>query len=134
MVVEIGFPGLLDDLLQDFVARDLTGVSSGFPAIDVAEHENEFVLVAEMPGVKNEDLKISVEDSVLTLSGRRKPYEIPQDAKVLLNEMRVREFSRSIRLPKDIELDKISAELRNGMLRIAMPKAERARVRNIEVR
>jgi len=104
-----------------------------FPAIDVAEHENEFVLLAEMPGVKKEDLKLTVENNALTLSGMRKPYEIPQDARVLLNEVRVREFSRSIEFPSDVEVDKIAAELQNGLLRVVLPKAERARVKRIEI-
>jgi HSP20 family molecular chaperone IbpA len=71
---------------------------------------------------------------VLTLKGERKPYEIPQDARVLQNEMRVRTFSRSIQLPSDVDAMNISAELKDGVLRIVMPKAERARARQIEIR
>jgi len=134
MFVRFGFPRMFDDLLEDVVVRDFTRVSPSFPALDVAEHDSEYVLVAEMPGVKKEDLKITFEDSVLTLSGERKPYEIPQDARVLLNEVRVREFARSVRMPSDIQVDKISAKLENGVLRIVLPKAESARIRNIEIK
>jgi HSP20 family molecular chaperone IbpA len=63
----------------------------------------------------------------------RKPYEIPQDARVLLNEVRVSEFSRSFEFPSDVEVDKIAAELQNGLLRVVLPKAERARVKRIEI-
>ncbi|MBM4161266.1 MAG: Hsp20/alpha crystallin family protein [Ignavibacteria bacterium] len=134
MFVRFGFPRMFDDLLEDVVVRDFARVAPSFPAIDVAEHESEFVLVAEMPGVKKEDLKITFEDSILTLSGERKPYEIPQDARVLLNEVRVREFTRSVRMPSDIQVEKISAKLENGVLRIVLPKAESARIRNIEIK
>ncbi len=134
MFVRFGFPRMFDDLLEDVVVRDFTRVSPSFPALDVAEHDSEYVLVAEMPGVKKEDLKITFEDSVLTLSGERKPYEIPQDARVLLNEVRVREFARSVRMPSDIQGDEISAKLENGVLRIVLPKAESARIRNIEIK
>jgi len=134
MFVRFGFPRMFDDLLEDVVVRDFTRVSPSFPALDVAEHDSEYVLVAEMPGVKKEDLKITFEDSVLTLSGERKPYEIPQDARVLLNEVRVREFARSVRMPSDIQVDEMSAKLENGVLRVVLPKAESARIRNIEIK
>ena len=133
MLIRFDYPRMFDNLLQDFVVGDFTSAVKSFPAIDVAEHENEFVLLAEMPGVKKEDLKLTVENNALTLSGMRKPYEIPQDARVLLNEVRVREFSRSIEFPSDVEVDKIAAELQNGLLRVVLPKAERARVKRIEI-
>jgi HSP20 family protein len=134
MLVRFDFPRMFDDLLEDVSLSDFMPVTGRFPAIDVAEHENEFVAIAEMPGVKKEDLKITFENDVLTLKGERKPYEIPQDARILQNEMRVREFRRSIQLPSDVDAKNISAELKDGVLRIVMPKAERARARQIEIR
>jgi HSP20 family protein len=134
MLVRFGFPRMLDDLLEDVSSSDFAPVTRRFPAIDVAEYENEFVAIAEMPGIKKEDLKITFENDVLTLKGERAPYEIPQDAKVLLNEMRVREFERSLQLPSDIDAKNISAELKDGVLRIVLPKAENARARQIEIR
>lgn len=133
MLIRFDYPRMFDNLLQDFVVGDFTSAVKSFPAIDVAEHENEFVLLAEMPGVKKEDLKLTVENNALTLSGMRKPYEVPQDARVLLNEVRVREFSRSIEFPSDVEVDKIAAELQNGLLRVVLPKAEEAKPKQIEV-
>jgi len=133
MLIRFDYPRMFDNLLQDFVVGDFTSAVKSFPAIDVAEHENEFVLLAEMPGVKKEDLKLTVENNALTLSGMRKPYEIPQDARVLLNEVRVREFSRSIEFPSDVEVDKIAAELQNGLLRVVLPKAEEAKPKQIAV-
>jgi HSP20 family protein len=133
MLIRFDYPRMFDNLLQDFVVGDFTSAVKSFPAIDVAEHENEFVLLAEMPGVKKEDLKLTVENNALTLSGVRKPHEIPQDARVLLNEVRVSEFSRSFEFPSDVEVDKIAAEIQNGLLRVVLPKAERARVKRIEI-
>jgi len=133
MLIRFDYPRMFDNLLQDFVVGDFTSAVKSFPAIDVAEHENEFVLLAEMPGVKKEDLKLTVENNALTLSGVRKPYEVPQEARVLLNEVRVSEFSRSFEFPSDVEVDKIAAELQNGLLRVVLPKAERARVKRIEI-
>jgi len=102
--------------------------------MDITEHENEYVVVAELPGVKKEEVKITFENNVLTVQAERKPYELPQDARVLLNEMRVREFTRSLRLPVQIDAANIAAELQNGVLRISLPKAQEARPRVISVK
>lgn len=134
--VNVDFPStVVNDMVEDFLA-DLTPVypyDQEYPALDLAEYDDESVVVAELPGVNKEDLKVTVEDGVLTISGVRKPYEIPQDARIILNEMRVREFSRSIELPHEVKIDKVSAELENGVLRITLPKTEAARARTIQI-
>jgi HSP20 family protein len=136
MVVRVHLPSTIaESLFEDFLT-DLGLVpsySQVFPALDVAEDENASVVVAELPGVRKEDLKITVENGILTISGVRRPYEIPQDARIILNEMRVQEFSRSIELPHEVLMDKVSAELENGVLRITLPKTEAARVRTIPI-
>jgi len=134
MLVRFDNPRTLDNLIEDFFVTDSVASPRVFPAVDITEEGNEITVVAELPGVKKEDIKISVENNVLTLSGERKPYEIPESAKVLLNEVRVRNFNRSMQFEHDIEVDKISAELTDGILRIVLPKAETAKVRTIEVK
>ena len=119
---------LFDDLLTD-IARP----TSVFPAIDMVEYESESVLVAEMPGVRKEDLKLSVNDGVLTLSGERKGHELPENSSWLRNEIESGKFARSVQLPHDVNADGISAELTNGVLRVALPKAEAIRPREIKV-
>jgi len=136
MVLRVHLPSTMtDSLLEDFLT-DLSSFpvdSQLFPALDVAEDDNGLVVVAELPGVQKEDLKITVENGILTISGVRRPYEIPQDARIILNEMRVQEFSRSIELPYEVMVDNISAELENGVLRMTLPKTEAARVRTIPI-
>jgi HSP20 family protein len=136
MVLRVHLPSTMtDSFLEDFLT-DLSSFPVGsqlFPALDVAEDDNGLVVVAELPGVQKEDLKITVENNILTISGVRRPYEIPQDARIILNEMRVQEFSRSIELPHEVLMDKVSAELENGVLRITLPKTEAARVRTIPI-
>jgi HSP20 family protein len=116
------------------VVTDLNETSTILPAMDISEYENEFVAVAELPGVKKDDVKITLEKNVLTVQGQRKPYEIQQDARIHLNEMRMRDFSRSIQIPSEIDANNISAELENGVLRIVLPKAQDARVRTIQIK
>lgn len=138
MLVRFDFPHSFNNFVDELLSTDITGrvadSLSPYPALEMAEYEHESVLVAELPGVKKEDIKIMVENGLLSLSGVRKPYEIPQDARILLNEVRVRNFNRTIELPHEVDESKISAAMENGVLRIQLPKSESARVRTIEVK
>lgn len=134
MLVRFEYPRTMNSLLEDLFATDVRPTRSGFPAVDVAEDEHSFSILAELPGVKKEDVKITFENGILTLSGERKPYEIPNDSRVLMNEMRVRGFERSFEFGFDVQSDKISAEMSNGLLRISIPKSEQAKARTISVK
>ena len=134
MMVRFDFPRTLENLFDDTGVREFVTTRRTTPAMDITEQENEFVVVAELPGVNKEEVKITFENNVLTVQAERKPYELPQDARILLNEMRVREFSRSLRLPVRIDAENIAAELQNGVLRISLPKAQEARPRMISVK
>ncbi len=134
MLVRFDYPRTFDNLLENFFATDVVPSRSAFPAIDITEQEGETTVIAEVAGVKKEDVKITFENNVLTISGERKPYEIPDNTRVLLNEMRVRNFSRSIQFEHDVDTNKISADLTNGVLRIVLPQAESAKTRTIEVK
>ncbi|MEX2189690.1 MAG: Hsp20/alpha crystallin family protein [Bacteroidota bacterium] len=103
------------------------------PAVDIAEREHAFDLVVELPGMKREDIKISIEKGVLSVSGERKHYGFPEGTKVLLHETNTRPFERVFQLPDVVDVNGISAEMKDGILRIQLPKAERARPREIKV-
>jgi HSP20 family protein len=105
-----------------------------YPALDVAEYPEETVVVAEIPGARKEDVKVSVQGDVLTISGVRKGHDDSTGNSWLYNEIRTGEFSRSIELPHAVEAGKISAELNNGVLRVVLPKAEDAKAREIHIR
>lgn len=134
MLVRFDYPKAIDNVIEDFFISDVITPRTIYPAIDVREEENAFKVLAELPGVQKEDIKISFENNVLTLSGERKPLEISQNAKILLNEVRNRKFNRSMQFEHDIEVDKISAEIRDGILSIVLPKTESAKERTIEVK
>jgi len=134
MVVRFQLPNSLDNLVEDVFSHGDRFAPVTFPAVDVTEYDHESVVVAELPGVKKEDVSLKFEDGILTISGERKPYEIPENARILLNEVRVREFNRSIEFGHDIDANGIAAELTNGILRVTLPKAATARPRTIEVK
>jgi HSP20 family molecular chaperone IbpA len=103
------------------------------PPIDIHEGPEGLILEADLPGVSENNLSIQLEDNVLTLHARV-PSPFPEGARVLHEEYRVSDFYRSFILSDEVERNKISAELRNGVLRLSLPKAERARTRRIEIK
>jgi len=104
------------------------------PAVDFIERQNESVALIEVPGVAKEDIKISLEEDLLTVKGERKSSELPDDARWIRNERSGGEFFRTIQLPHPVKVDGVAAELVNGILRITLPKAEEARPREIGIK
>lgn len=119
------------DFFSDFSRHAFTGTS--FPAVDIVEREHGFDLVVELPGMKREDIRISVEKGILSVSGERKHYGFPEGTKVLLHETNTKPFERAFQLPDGIDANAISAEMKDGILRIQLPKSEQARPREIKV-
>jgi HSP20 family protein len=134
MFVRVNFDQPISDLVEEFLTEEFVPVKVSQPAIDVAENENESVIVAELPGVKKEDISISVENGWLTLKGERKATESSEIKRVLHREIAYVPFSRSIKLPHAVNVNNISAELANGILRVSLPKAEEIRARAIEIK
>ena len=102
------------------------------PAVDIVETPDELLVLADMPGVTPEGLDIRLEGDVLTISGRPKAEEY-EGLKPLHVEYSLGGFHRRFTLGEAIERERIKAELKNGVLRLHLPKAERAKARRIEV-
>jgi len=133
MLVRFDYPRTCDSMMNDFLASDRVPVCTQFPSLDIIEQENEIVVSAELPGMKKEDVKITFEKNVLTMSGERKPVELSEKAKVLLKETQSENFDRSVRLGYEIDASKISAEMSNGILTITLPKTEAVKAREISI-
>jgi HSP20 family protein len=133
---EVG--SLFDGLVSGPMSGPMSGRRrAGFgytPALDVAEYPAETVVVAELPGIRKEDVKIGFEKGVLTISGERKANPVPEGSTWHRNEIASGTFSRSIELSHEVNADAIAAEMANGILKIVVPKAEKARAREIAVR
>ncbi len=103
------------------------------PAVDIFESEREITLLADMPGVATNDVTIDLKDGVLTLTGDVKPCEGASESNVLV-EFETGRYFRQFTLSEVIDQNKIEAKLENGVLRLTLPKAEKAMPRKIEVK
>jgi HSP20 family protein len=102
------------------------------PAVDIRENENELKLWADMPGVSEKDVEVSLNDGMLTIVGRVSPAAYDKLAP-LYTEYNVGDYFRQFELNEDIDEARIKARMRNGVLEVELPKREHARPRRIEV-
>lgn len=103
------------------------------PAIDIYEDENGFYLYADLPGFSQENLQVRYENRTLTISGERKTEEIA-GRRYHRTESFTGRFQRAFSIPIDIEVEKIEAEFKNGLLVVTLPKQEASKPRQIEVK
>ena len=105
------------------------------PAMEIVEDKNALVVTAELPGLAAKDVDISVDDGVLTVSGEKQEEkrEGTEDSEHYLFELRYGSFRRSFTLPNTVDVDKISAEFENGVLKVSMPKSEKARAKGKKI-
>jgi len=104
------------------------------PSADIIENDNEYLIKADLPEVKKEDIDIRVENGVLTLEGERRVEKSTDGEKEHRRETYYGKFSRSFSLPEDVDVDKISAESRDGVLKVHLPKSEAKKPKSIEVK
>jgi HSP20 family molecular chaperone IbpA len=103
------------------------------PLIDIHEGPEGLVLEADLPGVAQDGVTIHLEENVLTLTARVDP-PLAGEARVLHEEYRPADFQRSFILSDEVDRERITADLNNGVLRLSLPKAERAKTRRIEIK
>ena len=103
------------------------------PPIDIHEGPDGLTLEADLPGATEENLFIQLEDNVLSLHARIQS-PAPEGARLIHEEYHVGDYYRSFILSDEVDRERITADLRNGVLRLTLPKADRARTRRIEIR
>jgi len=103
------------------------------PPIDIHEGPDGLILEADLPGATESSVTIQLEDNVLSLHAQV-PSPAPEGARALHEEYRIGDYHRSFILSDEVERSRITAELRNGVLRLNLPKAERSKTRRIEIK
>lgn len=126
--------GTLADTVDRFFGDHETRLSNDWmPAVDITETENEYRFVAEVPGLEKNDIKLSLENNVLSINGEKK-NELKQEGRDYHRvERSYGKFERSFRLPREVKSDSISAKYDNGLLTVTVPKAEEAKPREISI-
>ena len=125
----------MNRLFEDAVRgeeKDLI-TSSWAPAVDIYETENELVLAAEVPGVEEKDVEISVEDNTLSIRGERKFQKETKEENYHRIERSYGSFYRSFTLPNYIDQEKIHAEHESGVLKVHMPKKPEVKPRKVKI-
>ncbi len=124
----------LNELLEDNLDQSRVGANGRWaPAMDILESKEAYIIRAELPGFKKEDITVELKDGTLTLSGERKAEELAEGVQYRSVERVNGKFVRSVILPKTVNHDGIQASYKEGVLEIHVPKAEKAKPRQITV-
>jgi HSP20 family protein len=110
------------------------GTTAWAPAVDIYERKDAYLVTVELPGLKPEDLDITMEDSLLTIQGERQLTSESSEQQFHRVERRYGAFRRSITLPAHVTAEGIQASFEDGVLQLLVPKAEEAKPKHIQVR
>jgi HSP20 family protein len=109
-------------------------VADWIPTVDISETDGEYLIKAELPEVKKEDVKVTVEDGVLTLQGERRQEKEEKDKRYHRVERSYGSFVRSFTLPESVDESGVKAEYKDGVLNLHLPKSEKVKPKAIEVK
>jgi HSP20 family protein len=138
--------GLLsfDDFFDDFLSRrwprllDLnmpTLSEISVPRVDILDHDNDIEVQAALPGVKKEDLEVSINNQTITIrTSTKKEKKEEEKGKYFRREISYGEFQRSLSLPDNVDGDKAQASFKDGILKVTIPKTEKSKRKSIEIK
>ena len=126
--------GLFDRLFEDFELPSLLSEEMTFmPAFDVSETQNELIVKGEVPGMDQKDIDINLSDGLLTIKGEKKHEKEDKNENYHCVERHYGKFSRTMRVPFEVEADKVDATYKDGVLKVTLPKSETAKPKKIEI-
>lgn len=132
------FTSLWDDFFRNDLFNRGLELGTSIPAVNLSETDKSYHLEVAAPGLKKEDFKVDVENNILSISSEKKEEkEEKHGGKVTRKEFSYSSFQRSFQLPENINKDKITAEYKNGLLKLEIPKTEPTKVetkKNIEIK
>ena len=134
-----GMREMMDRLFDEGFARPFSsalvdGYGAGLPALDIFQTDKEVVVKAGLPGVKGDDVQISIANGMLSIRGEVKEQEDERKGTYHLRERRYGSFARSISLPTDVDVDKAHAEFEDGVLTLTLPKSEQVKPKTISIK
>jgi HSP20 family protein len=125
---------LWDSYFEERPRRRGEEIGEWLPSLDVSETKGDLVVKAEIPGIDPKDIDISLTNDLLTIKGEKKQEKEEKEENYHLIERSYGSFTRSIRLPKEVQSDKINASYKNGLLKITLPKSEEAKKKEIKIK
>jgi len=127
---------LFDDFFGDNAFESVNRqLSVGeWPRVDIEENGNEYSIKADLPGMDKKDVSISIENGTLKIEGEKKTEQKREKDRYYHLERSYGKFCRSFALPEEVDTEKISAAMNNGVLELTLPKSEKAKPRSIEVK
>jgi len=115
-------------------AEEQLTVAEWWPAVDIKETPEEFMVKAELPGMKKENVHVTINDGILTMQGERKQEKEEKGARFHRVERSYGSFARSFVLPQHVDETKVVAEFTDGVLNVRMPKSAVAKPKSVEVK
>jgi HSP20 family protein len=137
-----------DHFFDDFLSRRWprlldwnfpTGLEKGFPKVDIIDHDNEIEVQAALPGVKKEDLDVSINNQTITIrtctkEEKKEEKKEEEKGKYFRREITRGEFQRTLSLPDNVDGDKAKASFKDGILKVTIPKTEKSKRKTIEIK
>lgn len=117
----------------DTTGHDMLKAADWTPSVDISETDKAFLIKAEIPEVKREDVKVTIDNGMLTVQGERKMEKEEKGKKFHRIERSYGSFVRSFRMPDGIDEAKAKAEFKDGMISITLPKSEKAKTKSVEI-
>lgn len=124
---------LSHDLDRNFWSWDWR-LERWMPAMEFSETSNAYIVRVEVPGIKAEDIEVTLQDNILTIKGKRERSKERKDEIIHFVERAYGEFVRSTRIPDDVKFDEVEATYKDGVLEVRLPKTEESKPRRIEVK
>src|SRR5437868_12289829 len=124
-----GFPNRIDNAETHSLS-----VADWSPEVDISQDEHEYLLKADLPEMKKDDVRVTVEDGILCVSGERKSEKEDQKRKFHRVERSYGNFRRSFTLPEDTDSKKVTAEFRDGVLKVHLPTTTAAKTKSVDVK
>ncbi|MCK4321301.1 Hsp20/alpha crystallin family protein [candidate division WOR-3 bacterium] len=126
------FDRMFKDFFTGFTSPALS--SRLFPVMDIRETDEQFIIDAEVPGMDKKDVKLSIKKDELIIEGEKKEEKKEEGESFIRVERSYGSFRRSVRLPVEVDQSKVKAKYENGVLQIFIPKSEKAKPKEIEIK
>lgn len=136
LLVDVFHPEFFNKMFNEFL-QDVAPVQQQFdfsPRAEIVKNDQDYTVKLSLPGTKKEDIKVSYEKNILTVSGEKKSEHEENKNNVMRSEFRYGKFSRSFRIDSDINKEAISAEFNDGVLKVVLPFTEKVLPTSIEVK